>query len=261
MPSLEVNGIRLNYRLDGDEGRPVLVMSNSLGTALEMWDPQVPALSEHFRILRYDKRGHGRSEVPPGPYSFEMLAGDVLVLMDGLGIERASFCGLSMGGMTGQWLGANAGARFDSLVLANTSSHMGPAAPWDERIAAVHAHGMAALVDAVIERWFTEDFRQAKPDVIARIRDMLLATDPEGYAGCCAAIRDMDHRPLLPRIAAPVLVIAGRHDPATPVAHAEYLSDNIPGARLHVIEDAAHLSNVQKPQAFTQALAGFLTGV
>ncbi len=179
----------LNYLLEGREDAPVLVLSNSLGTALEMWDAQAPALGERFRLLRYDTRGHGGSPAPPGPYAIEDLGRDVIRLLDHLGIERASFCGLSVGGMTGMWLAAEAPERVERLVLLCTSALLGPKGVWDERIATATGQGMAALVDGVIERWFTPTFRTQNPEVVERMARTLRETDPEGYAGCCAAIR------------------------------------------------------------------------
>ncbi len=182
----------LNYLLEGPEDAPILVLSNSLGTSLEMWDAQAPALRERFRLLRYDTRGHGGSTAPPGPYAVEDLGGDVVRLLDRLGMERASFCGLSVGGMTGMWLAAEAPGRvdrLDRLVLLCTSALLGPKGVWDERIATATGQGMAALVDGVIERWFTPTFRTQNPEVVERMARTLRETDPEGYAGCCAAIR------------------------------------------------------------------------
>lgn len=256
------DGCRLNWRWDGPQGdtredAPVLMLSNSLGTNLEMWAPQMDALTRHFRVLRYDARGHGASDAPPGPYDMATLARDALALMDALGLERVRFAGLSMGGMVGQWLGANAPERFSRLVLCNTAAHMGPPEAWDARIAIVREKGMDALVDPVVERWFTEGFRDAHPERVAPIIAMLRATDPEGYAASCAAVRDMDQRDLLPSIRVPTLVIGGSRDPATPIAKSHELVAGISGARL-VELDAAHLSNVEQPERFTEALIDFL---
>lgn len=251
------DGCRIAYRLDGREGAPVLLLSNSLGTAMAMWEPQMAVFSGHFRVLRYDSRGHGRSGVPVGGYSIDRLGRDVVELLDGLGIGRVSFCGLSKGGMVGQWLGWRAPERLDRLILANTSACMGPPAGWDERIRTVLAEGMAAMAEPVLQRWFRPAFLDAAPQAVAPVRAMLLATSPAGYAGCCAAIRDMDQRPLLPLIQAQTLVIGGTEDPATPIEHAERLVHGIPGARL-VALDAAHLSNVEQPHAFARAVLEFV---
>lgn len=251
------DGCRLHWRLEGPQGAPVLVLSNSLGTSMEMWAPQMPALTKHFRVLRYDSRGHGLSDTPNGPYSIEMLGQDAVGLMDAIGIKKARFAGLSKGGMVGQWLGANAPDRLSHLVLCNTAAEMAPADPWNARIALVTAQGMGAIVNAVVERWFTEPFCINYPEAITPIAAMLHATSVEGYTACCAAVRDMDQRALLPRITVPTLVIGGLQDPATPIAKSRELAANIPGARL-VELDAAHLSNVEQAEAFTSALLSFL---
>jgi 3-oxoadipate enol-lactonase len=257
MPFVDAAGARLFYRFDGPEDRPVLVLSNSLGTDLAMWEPQLAAFTGRFRVLRYDSRGHGRSEAPAGPYTIELLGRDVLALLDGLGLERVSFCGLSKGGMVGQWLGAHAGERLERLVLANTSACTGSPEVWDQRIATVRAQGMAAVVPALIDRWFTKPFQERAPDEVARIADMLRTTDPEGYAACCAAVRDMDQRQTIGAIRVPTLVIAGRHDLATSPEQGRLIADTIPGARFLEL-DAAHLSNIEAEAAFTRALLEFL---
>jgi 3-oxoadipate enol-lactonase len=259
MPLLDVNGIRLFHRLDGPEHAPVLALSNSLGTDHAMWEPQMAAFSKRFRVLRYDTRGHGRSGVPAQPATLEQLGRDFLGLLDGLGLQRVHFCGLSLGGMTGMWLGSTAPARIERLVLCNTSAQMGPPEPWNARIEAVRTSGMAAVTEAVIGRWFTSGFRARSPEAVERVRRMLLETPKEGYAACCAAIRDMDQREAIASIRSPTLVIAGRQDPATPPDHARFIAARIAGAKL-VELDAAHLSNVEAAEKFTQAVLGFLEG-
>ena len=259
MPFVAAAGARLFYRFDGPEDRPVLVLSNSLGTSLGMWEPQLPAFAARFRVLRYDSRGHGQSEAPLGPYTIERLGRDVLALLDGLGLERVSFCGLSKGGMVGQWLGAHAGERLERLVLACTSAHTGSPEVWTSRIATVRAQGMAAIVPALIDRWFTKGFQEREPETVARITAMLRATDPEGYAACCAAVRDMDQREAIRAIAVPTLVIVGRHDQATPPDHGRLIASHVNGARL-VEVDAAHLGNVEAAETFNQAVLDFLAG-
>ncbi len=244
----------LNYLLEGPEDAPVLVLSNSLGTSLEMWDDQAPVLGDRFRLLRYDTRGHGRSPAPPGPYAIGDLGGDVVRLLDRLGIERASFCGLSVGGMTGMWLAAEAPERVERLVLLCTSALLGPKGIWDERIATATEQGMTALVDGVIERWFTPAFRSENPATVEKMATTLRETDPEGYAGCCAAIRDMDLRDRLPSIKAPTLVVSGAEDPATPPEHGRLIRDAIPGARFEVVPGAAHIANVERPEEITQLI-------
>ncbi len=236
----------------------MLLLSNSLGTSMGMWDAQLPAFATRFRVLRYDGRGHGRSGVPGGAYGLDRLGRDVLELLDALGVARVSFCGLSMGGMIGQWLGARAPERLDRMVLANTSAFMGPPSGWDSRIATVLEHGMGAVADAVLERWFTPAFLETGKAAAEAPRRMLLDTSPIGYAGCCAAIRDMDMRPAGRLIATSTLVIGGSLDPATPPPHSEALAATLQEARI-VMLPAAHLSNVEMPEAFTGAALRFLT--
>jgi len=259
MPMIEADdGCPLNVSVDGREGAPFLMLSNSLGCTMAMWEPQLPALTERFRVIRYDRRGHGGSGVPPGPYSMERFGRDVLAILDALKVETTHWCGLSMGGMVGQWLGANAADRFDRLILANTACYYPDPTNWNNRIKAVSEGGLAAVADAVIGSWLTADFRAREPDATARLKAMLLASPPAGYLACCEALRTLDQRALLPRISRPTLVIAGRHDPATPLAAGEYIQAHVPGARLTVL-DAAHISNVEQAQAFTEAVVGFLT--
>jgi 3-oxoadipate enol-lactonase len=257
MPFAEVSGGRIHYRVDGALDAPVLVLSNSLGTDLSMWDRQVEALGRSFKVLRYDSRGHGRSLVTPGPYSIEVLARDVVSLLDRLEMARVHFCGLSLGGMVGLWLGAHEPARVDRLVLANTAAHLGPPEVWDARVEAVRRGGMAAVAGGVVERWFTPRFRERCPAGVGAVRHMLLAAPPEGYVACCAAVRDMDQRAELASVRSPTLVIAGRHDPATPPAAGRAVADAIRGVRLTEL-DAAHLSNVEAPEAFNAAVLDFL---
>lgn len=257
MPFAELTDARIHYRLDGPEDAPVLVLSNSLGTALAMWDPQMPTFAQHFRVLRYDSRGHGSSGVPPGPYTIERLGRDVLGLLDALGVDRAHFCGLSMGGVVGQWLGLNAAARLNRLVLCNTGARIGTADTWNERMKTVREGGMSAVEDGILERWFTAGFRQRETLAVEAVARLVLATPPEGYAACCAAIRDMDFRAELAAIRAPTLVITGEHDVSTPPQDGQFLAEHIPGARLRTFP-AAHLSNVEAAEAFTQTVVDFL---
>jgi 3-oxoadipate enol-lactonase len=257
MPFLPRPDGPLHYDISGSDNAPWLILSNSLGTTLEMWQPQLPELLRHFRVLRYDTRGHGSSAVPPGPYRIEQLGEDVIALMDGLGIARAHFCGLSMGGMIGIWLGVHRPARLERLVLCNTAALIGPREVWDARIAKVNAEGMAAIVPAVIDRWFTPGFTARAPQQVDIVRHMLLATDQAGYAANCAAVRDMDQRATVASIKVPTLVIAGTHDKSTPAADGKWLADQIAGAR-YVELDAAHLSNWEQAERFTQELVNFL---
>jgi 3-oxoadipate enol-lactonase len=252
------DGTRIFYQFDGVEGRPVLLLSNSLGTTLEMWDPQIPALTGHYRVLRYDSRGHGRSDAPEGPYEIARLGRDAVELIDALNIETVHFCGLSKGGMVGMWLGIHEPDRIDRLVLANTSAYIGAPEVWNARIETVQRDGMAAIVPGVIERWFTPHFQQADPAAVERIASMLREIPPQGYVACCAAVRDMDQRAEIAAISAPTLVISGTHDGATPPAHAQLIAGEIAGAAL-VDLDAAHLSNIEQADLFTRNLVGFLT--
>ena len=258
MPFAESNGARLNYRFDGSADAPVLVLSNSLGTNLSMWDPQISALAAQFRVLRYDTRGHGQSSVTPGPYSITQLGRDVVGLLDAVGIERAHFCGLSMGGVTGMWLGIYAPERINRLVLCNTAAKIGSTEMWNTRIDTVRTNGLSAVAETQAQRWFTPAFIAKAPDVIAATRQMIASTSPEGYAANCGAIRDMDQRETISRIGARTLVIGGLHDPVISAADLRYLVDTIPGAKL-VELDASHLSNVEAPVEFTKALVNFLT--
>ncbi|MFA7440674.1 MAG: 3-oxoadipate enol-lactonase [Sphingomonadaceae bacterium] len=251
------DGCRIAYRFDGPEAAPVLLLSNSLGTNMQMWAPQIPAFTEHFRVLRYDSRGHGQSASPAGGYSMDRLGRDAVQLLDALGIERVDFCGLSKGGMVGQWLAYRAPERLRRLVLANTSAYMGPPSNWQSRIDGVRANGMEPLTEASIARWFTPEFPQAQPDAVAPIRAMLLACDAEGYAGCCAAIRDMDLRPTATLNRTPTLVIAGSKDPSTTVAESAFLADQAADGRL-VELPAAHLSSAELPGQFAAAVLDFL---
>jgi 3-oxoadipate enol-lactonase/4-carboxymuconolactone decarboxylase len=250
--------VELHHVLEDSEDAPVLVMANSLGTTMRMWDDQAPALRERFRLLRYDHRGHGGSPIPPGPYAIDDLGRDALALLDRLGIERFSFCGLSIGGMVGMWLASEAAERVERLVLCCTSALLGPKEMWDERIAVATAQGMDALVDSVVPRWFTPDFFSGAPGTVEKAARMLRETDPEGYAGCCAAIRDMDLRGRLGAIRAPTLLIAGADDPATPPEHAELIRGSIPDARLVIIAHAAHLANIEQPEEVTRTVLDHL---
>jgi 3-oxoadipate enol-lactonase len=251
------DGCRLAYRFDGPEAAPVLLLSNSLGTDLSMWEPQMADWTERFRVLRYDQRGHGGSDAPAGAYSLDRLGRDILELLDALALDVVDFCGLSLGGMMGQWMGVRAPDRLKRLVIANTSAFMGPASGWDARIAAVLDQGLASLAQASVERWFTPEFVVHGSEAVAGVVTTFRRTNPLGYAGCCAAIRDMDLRPVSSLITAPTLVIGGLTDPSTPPFQSEALAANIPGARLEML-DAAHLSNVEQPKAFAGLVLGHL---
>ncbi len=257
MTFLSLNGEDFHVRVEGPDDAPVLMMSNSLATDLTMWDAQAAALKDRYRIVRYDSRGAGQSVAPDRPYSMPELARDALNILDALKIERAHWLGLSKGGMVGQWLAAHHGDRLGKVILANTAARMNAPGLWNQRIRTVRTGGMAAIVDATVARWLTPGCIAASPDLVARIRAMILATPAHGYAGCGAAIRDMDQHESIAAIRNPVLVIVGTHDPATPPATGDYIASRIPGARI-VALDAAHLSNLEKPEAFTRAVADFL---
>lgn len=258
MPFATIQNARLFYRLEGTRGRPVLILSHSIGTDNGMWEPQIADLLRYFQVLRYDTRGHGASDAPAGEYSIELLGRDVLGLVDALGISRFAFCGLSMGGAIGQWVAAHAPDRLTHLVLANTSPQFVPRANWDTRIAAVLQGGMSAIVDLVMQRFFSAETVAQKNPYAESIRTTLLGTDPAGYLGCCAALRDTDHRALLGKIKTPTLVIVGDRDVSTPwTGHGEILARDIAGARvLHL--PATHLSNIERPRSFTASLLEFL---
>jgi 3-oxoadipate enol-lactonase len=257
MPFAETGEVRLNYRFDGPEKAPVILLSNSLGTNLSMWDPQATVLCEKFGVLRYDTRGHGLSSVTPGSYTIEQLGRDVIALLDALKIESAHFCGLSMGGMIGMWLGVNAANRVKGLVLCNTAARIGTAETWNARIKDVKERGMAAIATTVVLRWFSENFVKKSPEVVKAMRQMLLQAPPEGYAACSSAIRDTDQSNDLARIKNRTLVIAGLQDPVIPVADARMVADRIPGASYLELQ-AAHLSNIEAAPQFTEALLKFL---
>ncbi|KAB0550216.1 3-oxoadipate enol-lactonase [Pseudomonas argentinensis] len=260
MPVVSLADGDLNYLLEGPAAAPVLVLSNSLGTNLHMWDAQIPAFTEHFRVLRYDTRGHGQSMVTPGFYSIEQSGRDVLALLDALNIDKAHFCGLSMGGLIGQWLAINAPSRLDRLVLCNTGAKIGTDEVWNTRIDTVLKGGekaMRDLRDASIERWFTAPFAKERPEKVEPIVTMLAQTSPQGYAGNCAAVRDADFREQISSITAPTLIVCGTGDAVTTPEHGRFMQERIPGAEL-VEFDAAHLSNVQAGELFTGRVLSFL---
>jgi 3-oxoadipate enol-lactonase/4-carboxymuconolactone decarboxylase len=258
VPFSTINNRRLFYRLEGPEDKPALVLSHSIGADHGMWAPQVPDLLSHFRVLRYDICGHGASDAPRGDYSIEDLGREVLGLADALKISEFAFCGLSLGGAIGQWLGLHAADRVSRLVLANTSPQFGPRANWDARRKAVLDGGMAAVIDLVMQRFFSPETLTRGDAYAQAVRSVILGTDPVGYAGCCAALRDMDHTQALGQIRVPTLVIVGDRDVATPwLGHGEILAREIPKAQaLHL--PAAHISNLERPRSFTAALFGFL---
>ena len=251
------DGCTLAVTIDG-AGVP-LVLSNSLGTNHHLWDPQLPAATERHRVVRYDMRGHGASDTPAGDYSLERLGRDVVSIMDRHGIARAALAGISIGGIVSLWVATHAPDRVGRLVLANTAAKIGNEALWKERVRVVREDGLSQLADATMLRWFTEPFRREHPDTVTRFHQMVAGTNPDGYVGCCAALRDADLRPLAASVAVPTLVIVGTHDVATTAADGYWLADAIPGAKLIEL-DAAHLSNVERAEAFNDAVRTFLHG-
>jgi len=257
MPFAHIDDVRLHYRTDGQPGKPCLVFSNSLGTDLSMWDAQAAALAGSFHVLRYDTRGHGQSERGSAPVTLERLGRDVVGLLDALAIPAAHFCGISMGGMTGQWLGVHQPRRIVKLVLANTAARIGNAEGWTGRAELVRREGMDGVADGAAARWFTPAFLDREAQLVARMIGRLREQDAEGYAACCDALAHADLRAGVASIAAPTLVVAGAQDPVTTVADGEWLRQRIPGARL-VTVPASHISNFEAEEAFTRALAQFL---
>jgi 3-oxoadipate enol-lactonase len=251
--------VELHHRFDGPEDAPVLVLGSSLGTTHAMWDDQVAAFVERFRLLRFDSRGHGGSPAPEGPYAMDDLGADLLALLDRLGLERVSFCGLSLGGMIGMWAASAAPERIDRLVLCCTVPHFPPRELWDERVTTVRTRGMEPLVDAAIERWLPDAVRSARPEAEEHLRAMLRSIPPEGYAGCCEAIRDMDLRDRLGAIEAPTLVLAGAEDPATPPARVREIAEAVEGARYVELSRASHIANMAQPDAFAGAVLEHLS--
>lgn len=261
MPAVQLADGELNYLLEGPAGAPVLVLSNSLGTDLHMWDNQIAAFTGHFQVLRYDTRGHGKSVVSEGTYSIEQNGRDVLALLDALGIGKAFFCGLSMGGLIGQWLAINASERLQRVVLCNTAAKIGNPDIWNPRIDTVLRDGQAAMValrDASVARWFTPAFALAEPDRVDTVVGMLARTSPQGYAANCAAVRDADFREQIASITLPVLVVCGTEDAVTTPADGRFMVERIQGAQMIELH-AAHLSSVEAGQAFSAAVLAFLT--
>ncbi|ARP87538.1 3-oxoadipate enol-lactonase [Bordetella genomosp. 9] len=257
MPYADLASSRIYYVIDGPREAPVLMLSNSLGTCADMWAPQVPVFTRRFRVLRYDTRGHGRSATPAGEYPFSALIDDVVGLLDHLGIEKVHFCGLSMGGPTGMGLALAQPQRVGKLVLCNTAARIGSVESWQTRMEAVRQHGMHGMAGAIFERWLTPDFRASQPALTQVLLDMLRRADDEGYRLACAALRDLDLRSRVARIAAPALVIAGTHDAAATPEQGRELAAAIPGAQYREL-NASHISNWECPDAFADLVMGFL---
>jgi len=256
--AISANGIAINYRLEGPDDGPVVMLSNSLMSNFSMWDAQVPALARRYRVLRYDTRGHGATEASPPPYSIDLLVDDARALLDALNIGSVHFVGLSLGGMIGQLFAVRHPTLLKSLVLCDTSSHMPPEALWDDRIRTAENNGLDAMAPATIERWFTEPFRERNAAEIERIGRMIRKTDLAGYVGCCRAIQAMNQTAILSAITTPTLIVVGADDPATPVASSETIHRAIAGSELVILDDAAHLANIEQPEAFNRAVIAFL---
>lgn len=259
--SIKVNGIDIAYRFDGPENGHVVLLSNSLMSNYAMWDCTIPALTDRYRTLRYDTRGHGGSGTTNGPYSMAQLADDAIGLLDALHIDKVHFIGLSMGGMIGQQLGARFPERVYSLSLCDTASEMPPRNLWEERFATAKHEGIAGLMPGTLKRWFLDDFINSSPAEIEKVRQMILGTGVEGYIACGSAVRDMTHSAMLLKIKAPTLVLTGRQDPACTVDQATVLHRLIEHSEMIIIENAAHLSNIEQPVAFNTAIRGFIDGV
>ncbi len=255
---LSANGISTAYALDGAADAPVVMFSTSLMCNHTMWDKQVGPLTSSYRVLRYDTRGHGGSEATGGPYTMDLLADDAASLLAALGIDQVHFVGLSLGGFVGQALACKYPAAVKTLVLCDTACQMPPESMWDERIDTVLSKGIEAFPEIMVQRWFTEGFREANPHEIEPVREMVRGTSVDGMVGCCHAAKKMDHAPILKDITAPTLVIVGEHDPGTPVSAARVLHDGIAGSELCIIDNAAHLTNIEQSDQFNTVLLDFL---
>ncbi len=253
------SGTRLAYQIDGPGDAPTLVLVNSIGTNLHMWDAQVERLSHALRIVRYDTRGHGASDAPAGPYKIEQLGLDLLALLDELQIQQANICGLSLGGITALWFAIEYPHRVARAVFANTAARIGTTESWDARIAAVKTGGMAAIRDTVLARFLSTNFRQQHSEIAQKIGGMIEATNPIGYIGACAALRNADLRTRVHEIHAPSLILASELDESTPPSQAHELHNSISGSQLIVFNEVAHLSNVERPDEFSEYVLSFLT--
>ena len=256
--TIKANGVEIAYRLDGPESAPVVMLSNSLASNYTMWDAQIPALAGKYRVLRYDQRGHGGSQATEPPYSFDMLVEDARALIAALGLGKVHFCGLSMGGMTGQLFGAKYPQELRSLVLCDTASRMPDPSAFDARAEAARRDGMASLAPATLERWFTAPYRAKAKREVERVGTMIASTPVDGFVGCCKAIQAMDQTHLLAGIKTPTLIIVGADDPSTTVEHSEIIHREIVGSKLVVLKNAAHLSNIEQAADFNAALRAFL---
>jgi 3-oxoadipate enol-lactonase len=256
----KANGIDVYYEIHGKEGAPWLTLSHSLACSVRMWDEQIASFKDRYRILAYDTRGHGQSGAPAGDYTLEQLADDLKGLLEHLKISQTHYCGLSMGGMIGQTFALKYPGILQTLVLADTSSRIPPEAGpvWEERIKVAQTQGMQALVQPTLERWFTAPYRSAHPETMQRVGKLIADTPVPGYVGCCRAIPKLNLTARLKEIKVPIQIIVGADDQGTPVAMSQAIHDNAPGSRLDILPQAAHLSNIEQPQAFDRALGAFL---
>jgi 3-oxoadipate enol-lactonase len=257
MPFAPVEGGQIHYQIDGRRNLPVLVLSNSLGTNISMWDDQIPAFTNHFQVLRYDSYGHGKSTFSAGGFKIDRLGRDVVKLMAHLGLESVHFCGLSVGGIVGQWLALNAGERLNKIALCNTGAKIGTVESWNARIQAVETGGMSSISQTILERWFMPSFHEREPAMVDRFRKMIEATSSDAYVATCAALRDADLRSDVLRIRTKTLVVTGTHDTSIPPESGRYLHEQIHGST-YVELDAAHLSNAEVPQRFSEEVLNFL---
>ncbi|WP_168393943.1 3-oxoadipate enol-lactonase [Acinetobacter indicus] len=257
MPTFTSQDAEINYQTFGDAAKPALVFSNSLGTNFKMWQPQIDHFQQDFFVICYDTRGHGASSAPQGPYTLDQLGQDVVNLLDHLNIEKAAFCGISMGGLTGQWLAINKPERFSHVVVCNTAAKIGQEQAWNERAALVREQGLAPIASTAAGRWFTEPFIQSNAATVVTLSNDLGAGSPEGYASCCEALAKADVREQLKDIQVPVLIVAGQQDPVTTVADGEFMQQRIANAELFEI-NASHISNIEQPEAFNQAVQAFI---
>lgn len=257
MPTFTSNDAQINYQTFGDASKPAIVFSNSLGTQFSMWQAQIDALKNDFYVICYDTRGHGQSSAPQGPYTLEQLGQDVVNLLDHLNIQKSAFCGISMGGLTGQWLAIHYPERFNHVIVSNTAAKIGQEQAWNDRAKLVREQGLAPIASTAAGRWFTDPFIQSNPAVIEELSNDLGAGCPEGYASCCEALAKADVREQLAQISIPVLIIAGKQDPVTTVADGQFMQERIQGSQLFEI-DASHISNIEQPQAFNKAILDFI---
>ena len=257
MPKFISNNAEINYQTFGDASQPAIVFSNSLGTQLNMWQPQISFFEKKFYVICYDTRGHGASSAPQGPYSIEQLGTDVVHLLDHLNIEKASFCGISMGGLTGQWLAIHHPERFNHVIVCNTAAKIGQEQAWNDRAQLVREQGLKPIAETAASRWFTEPFIRSNTAIVESLSNDLGAGSPEGYASCCEALAKADVREQLKNITIPTLVVAGQKDPVTTVADAQYIINHVRSSSLFEI-NASHISNIEQPKAFNQAIFSFL---